>query len=525
MSSLNSLYVLIQSLSPEEKKVIHSFIISFDSRGDSFKSKSEKLFNLLCQSKETLNEREIEFFLYGKESTATFSRLLIRLREKILEALFLNVNIKRELIYDNTLRSLLEVRKRMSYAQMMIYRKHFEIGKFLLESCIDISKQNEYYEELVSIVKIKIQTPQFVIAQNDLEKLNTEYAHWNLCKEAVYQAKLAYTRFNLTPQKAFEETEMSVCVERLKKDYAETQSSTVAYYWYLIESEYYLKKMDFNSAEKTLRKLVVLLEKNKKIYGEIAIGIALIKLAENELFLYKFDKTIAICQQARVLLGKDVSKENECLEIEFKAQLYSGKIQTALEIIREQSDRDLRKSISNVSTIRNHKLASVLFLQKHYFEANDLSREVQCYSDKDDALNFYITLLIVQSHIECCLNDITQYKLERIKKHVEQLKMVHHKNLRQHLITDVLIEFVKTEFSFRKTYHQMHDIFENLQSHSKEYQWQIESYEYVVFHEWFFAHTIKKPYNQIIARSLLKIKPVMPVDQMDSQIIDNIAGG
>ncbi|MGL5889309.1 MAG: hypothetical protein ACRC3B_05455, partial [Bacteroidia bacterium] len=89
MSATNTLSTLIQALKPNEVTLCKNYLAAFDERGDNYESKSRKLIILLC-SEEKHTEKELQFLLYGKMNVPAFSRLVLRLKEKILEAVTLH---------------------------------------------------------------------------------------------------------------------------------------------------------------------------------------------------------------------------------------------------------------------------------------------------------------------------------------------------------------------------------------------------------------------------------------------------
>lgn len=103
MEALNMIREIVFRLSEEEKGTIRLYLRNFNQRGKN--SRSIKLFDILTTAPKRKDEpqetrEQFEMLLYGKGNPATFGRLLLRLKEKILEALIIDVNINREGAYD-----------------------------------------------------------------------------------------------------------------------------------------------------------------------------------------------------------------------------------------------------------------------------------------------------------------------------------------------------------------------------------------------------------------------------------------
>jgi tetratricopeptide (TPR) repeat protein len=504
MSGLQSLRALINVMHSEERATMRNFLTSFDSRGERFNSKSVKLFDLLSESPDGMSEREVEFFIYGKRSTAAFSRLLIRFRDKLLESLFLDVNIHRESSYSPQFRYLFDVRKRTSYAQVLIGRGQQELAFFLYDACIEHCEKYEYYDEILILYRLKMQAISLSGSSAELEKLYNSYLVHERCRQAVFAAQMDY--FRLINTKALHakgkisEEQIQHTLKRLRSDYQETGSATVAHYWYYIEAEYLQLNGRFREARKLLQRQATLIEKTPALHVPYWLGIALFNQGENELFMHQFDRCVDFCQRAHPMLKRGSINEYQCLETEFYGHFYASRYSAAREILRDLLERDTGKAAAFREGKRQFLLACILFMQGLYRESQELLLELNTVESDRDGWNMGIRLLTIMADIERTLHDQASKRIENVRKHLKRLDQVHLLRRRDTLIYEILRALENASFDFRAVYQNMTSHFDLLRSNDPECRWQVKSPEMVIFHDWFFAHVIHSKYIQKIPK-------------------------
>ncbi|TND08394.1 MAG: hypothetical protein FD123_2190 [Bacteroidetes bacterium] len=503
-------------MSPEEQGVFRGFLTSFDSRGERFNSKSVKLLDLLCSSHGNISDHEVEFYVYGKRATMAFSRLLIRFRDKLVESLLLDVNVKREGAYSEQFRYLFEVRKKICCAQIFVGRGLYEIALFLYDTAAETSGKYEFYEELLQVLRLKMQLAALTQGKEEFQRIMREYRKYEACQAAAFAA---YCDYNLlvgeTVFKGRQEDHgrfLLQSISRMRRDYQETGSANVAFYLYYLEAQHFQELHFFRHARKSLMKLAALVEKFPAVHVPYRLGNVLINLADNDLFLHQFDRAVETCSRARPLLKTGSYNEFQCMETEFYGHYYSGRYDHARMLLLELLESDNEKNASFRHGKRQYLLACTLFMQGEYKEVHELLAEHNEIERDREGWNVGIRILSIMNDLERALNDSAGKKIENARKHLRKLEQQEKLRRREQLIYEVLRELDNRSYDFKAVHQSLAGHFEALRSNDGENCWQVRSPEMIIFHEWFLAHVIRIKYVQKTPKYTEPVGLVMPVN-------------
>ena len=103
---------LARILKKEEISIAKKFLIAFDSNVTRQTSKALKLFKLVLNKPEITREKAKKSV--SKEiSEDSFDRLVVRVKNKLLESLILDVNIRKKDAYPDWYRNKIELRKKI----------------------------------------------------------------------------------------------------------------------------------------------------------------------------------------------------------------------------------------------------------------------------------------------------------------------------------------------------------------------------------------------------------------------------
>jgi len=519
MSGLQSIRGLIACMSPEEISTFRNFLTSFDSRGERFNSKSVKLLDLLGRSRENVSDREVEFIVYGKRSTVAFSRLLIRFRDKLLESLLLDVNTRREDAYSEQFRYLFEVRKKISCAQILVGRGLNELALFLYDSAADTCKEFEFYEELLMALRLKMQLVALTQGYEEFQRIMREYKRYELCNEARFAA---YCDYNLlvgkTGFKGRQEEHgrfLVQAVARMRRDYEVTNSANVAFYLYYLEAHHFQELQFYRNARKSLLRLAQLIDRSPAVRTKYRLGNVFINLADNDLFLRQFERSISFSAQARALVKPGSFNEFQCMETEFYAQFYSGRYEVARQLLEELLEKDQDKTAAFRRGRRQYLMACTLFMLGNYREVQELLLEQNEIEADREGWNVGIRILSIMNDIERMLHDMAGKKIENARKHLRKLGSEEKLRRRDTLIYEVLRELENRSYDFKQVYQELAGHFELLRSNDTECCWLIRSPEMIIFHEWFLARVIKIKYVQKIPKYVEPVGTPIPMHNPD----------
>ncbi|MCU0432703.1 MAG: hypothetical protein MUC87_04550 [Bacteroidia bacterium] len=490
---------------PEERTTFRNYLTSFDSRGEKFNSKSVKLLDVLAERPDLPPDSDVEFFLYGKRATMAYSRLLIRFRDKLLEALLLDVNVKREGNYGDYYRYLFEARKKLCYAQIVAGRGLEDVANFLCDSVCETGEKFELYEEWLLALRLKMQFAAVVQQDNTVfNRLMHRYEKTERAHRAAFDAYCTYNKWiNRIESKAYinaYDPELAADVERLRDHAQKVSSDHVNFYWLYLDAARNQFNRNYRTARRCLEKQLTLVENSKALYNDSRLGTVLLNLADNEIYLHRFDRTVDYCQRAMALQHLESFNAGQCMECEFYGHFYSQRFGQARMILQQLLATETGRRNTFRRGKRQYLLANILFLQGMYREANDLLLALNAIETDSEGWNVGLRVLLIITDIERTLHELAGKRIESTRKHLRKLEQQDKLHPRDRIIYEILRQLDANSYDFKTTYQQMPDEFELLKSNKRGYRWEVKTPEMIVFHEWFFAHVIKSSYTQKIPR-------------------------
>jgi tetratricopeptide (TPR) repeat protein len=505
MSGLKTIRKLLHAMQPEERTTFRNYLTSFDSRGEKFSSKSVKLLDLLAERPDLPADRDVEFFLYGKRSTMAYSRLLIRFRDKLLESLLLDVNVRREGNYGDYFRYLFEARKKLSYAQIVAGRGMEDLANFLCDSVCETGERFELYEEWLLALRLKMQLAALVQQDNTVfTRLLQRYEKTEKAHRAAFDAYCTYNKWiNRIERKAYinaHDPDLLADVERLREHAQKVSSDHVNFYWLYLDAARNQFNRNYRIARRCLEKQLTLVENSRALFNDSRMGTVLLNLADNEIYLHRFDRAVDYCQRAMALQHLESFNANQCMECEFYGHFYSQRFGQARMILQQLLLAETGRRVTFRHGKRQYLLANILFLQGMYRETNDLLLELNAIETDSEGWNVGLRVLLIMTDIERSLHELAGKRIESTRKHLRKLEQQDKLHPRDRIIYEVLRQLDANSYDFKITYQQMPEEFALLKSNKRGYRWEVKTPEMIIFHEWFFAHVIKNEYNQKVPR-------------------------
>lgn len=493
---LHSLHDLISALTAEEKATIRTYLGLFIEKGRLSISKSIRLFDEVAAiSSGPINEEAIELAVYNKINPETFYRQVRRLRDKILEALIIDVNVDREGAYPEKTRVNIAVRKQITQGQILQNRGLRKHATVLFEKVIEQCKNFELYDELLIALRLYIKQHSLDEGGKQLAALQRQYEKFDYCKSAVMRAEIlhrsiiAHTDFYAGQTVPLDTVQEALTT--LREDFRKTRSSQIGNYYFHIEAQYYQQLQDYRSARKSLRSNQRLLENSVAINTPQNIGATLFNLADNDLFLYQFERSYETSDKAISLFKKGSFNYEQCAELLFYAKYYLGEYDEAANIIFQ-----LLKEVHPSGSFRNGKrsylLANTYFMMEDFGTALRYLNLLNPIEADKDGWNLGIKMLVIMTLIEQKEFDEATAKTDTFRKFIENGGPV---SPRAALIFQLLKGLSYNGYDFKALYQKEKESVEMLADAGSDCAWQIKSPEMVIFHQWLFAKAFHQPFR------------------------------
>jgi tetratricopeptide (TPR) repeat protein len=299
----------------------------------------------------------------------------------------------------------------------------------------------------------------------------------------MYDKFVARVNFSASPQDYIDELPMMI--EKLRQDYELTNSPSIGYYLYFIETELYQQLNNFEQAKTTLLSMVELLKDNASVRTRNRLSIVYGNLANNELLLNQFEKGIKYAA-----IAGDYSKEsqvnlNVIREVEFFLQLFQGKLDLAEQLIVELYQSSARQKASFLYFKRTYLYACLKNLQGDYKRSEELLGEVKEIEKDKEGWNIGIRLLQIMNLIDRGKHDLIETNVQNLKKYLGRLKGQSQARKRYAVILRILTRLMNDNYYFRKTFKRSTKYFDLLHSADDRFAWSVKGPEVVAFHEWF----------------------------------------
>lgn len=514
MEVLNTIIEIISRMTEEEITSTRSYLTIFNSRGK--KSHSITLFDILSDKRgenEVPPDREqLENILYGKQNPATFSRLLLRLKDKILESLIIDINVNREGVYDDKAKATIEVRKNISQAQILQGRGLLDIAQSMLEKVISQGKKYETYEELLLALRLLIEHHTIDHGDKHFQKLLNDYKHYDEAKNAVLRAEVNHGRVNAeldyrTGQNAKMEWLRGI-LDELLTDYKNTSASVVGHHYYFIEAQYYQLLGDYKSARQALKDNFQLLDASSAISTKLRKGNILLNLAENDLYLHNFKRSYTTACSSLTFFKPTSFNQMQGIELMFYAQFFMGYYGTARDIILQLvPDIEQASGTSYRLGKRLYLLANTSFMLEDFSTTYKLTSLINPIENDKEGWNIGIRILSILSLIEDRQLDEATAKIAALREFLYTLdKATVPERLRTIYI--ILQKLSSTGFDFRAVHQKEKEKIDLL----AKLKWLPRSPEMIIFDQWLFAKVSKQKFIQKIpeyqSEITIKRKPI-----------------
>jgi hypothetical protein len=288
MRNHRSLIALIDKLNEEEKKSLIKYLKYYSSRNNF--SKGEKLLRMISKNK-NLKVVDLQMQLYGKVNDVAFKKLVERLKDKILEVLIFNSNISKR-YYTDRVRVIFDLKKKLIQCDILSLKGLRDDGDILCKKIISKAEQYELFDILMSALIIRQRFVNIRKKSKIVKEIQEKIQETENKQKAILNTQLIY---NSIINKINNSTDFHIYYDELKLSIEQIEinsnlfiSDLINYYLYYLKTELYQIEGNYEDANFCLE-IINKLVKKKSIYSENRMGTTLLNLANNNLYLMKFN--------------------------------------------------------------------------------------------------------------------------------------------------------------------------------------------------------------------------------------------
>jgi tetratricopeptide (TPR) repeat protein len=502
MSTLNTVRSIVRKMSNEERKVAKSFLTAFSPRGTNAPNQALKLFELLCdelEEKTPLKDSDVRGLVYSEKSDVAFPRLILRLKEKLIESLLLSVNLERVDTYSERGRALHEIRKGISQAQILHARGSWHVALPLLDDCVKKAARYEHYEEWASALRIRMEIRTIERGRNYFESDNTIYEKVIrgivASKRALEHYHKLVSRIGFKAETSHLE-EIQHSIDILQLEFERTGSANVAFFLHYLEIQFYQDVRLYKSASRILKRLCDLVENSPAVTSPDRLMGVYINCAWNEICIRKFSGALKYLTKAKGVSKTKNFNYYQCIETEFYALYYNGDYSGALKRIDELMDAEMGGEFR--AGKRQYQKACVLFMLGRYDQVQKELTILNPIEEDHEGWNLALRTLFIMNDVELEKTENANKRNDNMRKHIAKLKKANKNRPREILKFEILRTLYNCKFDFVQTRGRSQIELQQLSSTQEKYQWQIMSPELVIFDQWFDSKVFKQKLNLII---------------------------
>jgi tetratricopeptide (TPR) repeat protein len=488
-NNIESLRGLLRILKPAEVESLKVYLKAFNNMFGNYEPKTLKLLTQVL-SRKRYSDQTIRSMVSPNVSDNTFRMLVMRLKEKVYECLTLDMNTRRAEAYSHHYKTRIEVRKRLSQAEILHARGAIEEAMYLSNKIIRLCKKYEVYDTLIQALYHKQE--MLIVRSNtaDFEALQQLVNHFRKCQDAQELARHHFYRLAAVEEYNAAETNAAEdylrTLSTLQMGYRNTPSSGLRYWIYLIQLNYLESTDQFAEGVSLCKEIVVFLRREPAVFMERRLGTVCIHSAHNSLQLSNF----AGCKQSAVTAQRlfEPNSFNRLLagEYEFYAAFYTGKFSRAEALISEMIKCTDPVTSAFKHAKRHYLKACTLFQMKKFRRAHFALRDTVLLDHDKGGWNVAVRTMNIMNQIEWGgLNKPTEAFIDSLNVHFNALKKYEEIPPRAACIQQLLRKLMKNSFNFSQTLPQVEPIIALLGSARSGMQWQPGNAELIRFDTWF----------------------------------------
>lgn len=498
MEAIRLLREVIGKLTSEEKASIKTYLKVFVLDIKEKSNRGLQLYEYLISiENKKVSIEEMELAIYKKPNTPALKRLANRTKNKILEALITDINVDREGVYTKRTWVNIDVRKKLTQAQILHGRGLVKYAEAMFENVIELCNEYELYEEQLIGLRNLIKLQAVTEGDKQLNDLLNRYKQCDKAKDAMLDAELKFyrttARTDFYSESKTDQKEVSAMLDKMRDDFKTYDSAHIGYYYYYIEALNYQQIRNYKKARASLSNIVKLVQNYPAIRTNERLLGALVNLADNDLYLVQFERTYTTAIDALPLTKKGRVNFEICVELMFYAKYYSGEYNAACSLLLEHIPKETNSAKFREGK-RNYFMAAAFFMLKDYSTVVKMLSVSNPMEVDKEGWDIGIKILHILTAIELNQLDDATGKIEAMRKYFSYGHGADRPRVR--LIHTLLQSLSYNGYNFKATFHEHKTSYEVLNDLNGECGWNIKSFEMVIFHQWFFAKVSNQNFIQ-----------------------------
>jgi len=463
---------------------------------DKNKNKSKALLKLVLNNYE-ITQVELEKGLYGSSNKIAFNKLIDRAIEKIDEVL-LNFSTDVTSIYSERNYYYFYLKRKLLVIQMRLLRGIEFNFDLQLEKIISLAEKFEHYDVMIEALHAR-QRHVILRDKKAIGKIQKMIARSEEIRNKILRAKDIWIKLAVqissNTLSNYYSKELAEWCKILKEDFEQTDSKTIAFYYYYLVIESHQIAENYREADVYLRKLLSLLKNNQSLYTTARYGDALINLANNEILLRDYSSAIVNAIIAKGCFENNSVNYHVASEIEFLARYYNGEIAEGL--IEEIYYFCKSNGGPFLYSKYAYLYACIKTIRGEFEKSNELLTEVKKTEEDKGRWNLGKRTLSIINGIEIGDYESVELKVLNLEKFLKRISKTHEVRKRDKIIQRILLKLINENFDFNKVYKQRKKYFDLLESDDPEYCWKIKSPELIIFQDWFKGKMKEQDKKQI----------------------------
>jgi len=437
--------------------------------------------------KPTIEAEELQRLLGDEITDQALYKGLTRVKEKLLESLILDTNIRESDKQSDMFINSVHAKKKMMQVVVLYSRGLEKEGRKLLERLINQGKKYELYDELYEAIHWIRNENGLRFGQKKYDRYTEELMEIRTCRDGLYEARNLYYDYYLYSDRNGEVTEkrdrVTKTVNRLKILVNQTNSDRVRFFYCLMLSEKYALNHDAGKTDKLAKDLLALL-KAPSLNMDLKKGIAYSDIADMMLSCSKPKEALSYAAKAKNFFEEASYNYFIVEDIEIRALLLTDERKKALGIIDTLMENETMHASPLVQCKYNYYKACILFEKGRYAESiqflgglNELKKDKYCW-------NVVIRILLILNFIEVENYDVADNEIDSFRKYLNRIAKRGVVGQRYSAILDMFVTLRKNGWNFDKMLQTNRASLLDLTSDDDAFRWDPKSPELVRFDKW-----------------------------------------
>lgn len=492
MDRFGEVKAIYARLNKAEKELLHAQLKGFEELGVRGYEDIYKVITALDRAPQASREEVFSSAGVQLKTSGEINAMILRMKGYLLEHLHLDVNIDRPGVYNNRFRTEVANGKKIDQARILMDRGIKGQARKLLEEVVSRSEKYELFDQMTAALKLLSFSYSTEKGLRTYKRYEGYIKEAKAKRDAYDRATDLYAALRMNEARAGtgpDDTDYLGTAEELEKISKNFGLSYPAYLALTLKTENHIRRSEFRKAENACIKLTeTIREQASAAQSEQRLSIALLKLAEIQMQLRKFETTEQTLNELRNILKRNSFESYLVNKYNCLVHFYSGNIGLL--------NTELPKILKSKYTLRL-PYASVLFhfyLGVSQFLSGNYKGAFKILSDETDIDQSVDTetalgqnLFLFMSAAELIGNGEAEVskQAEKALKNLETIYETATLRKRDKIIIRLIKRIKGQEYDFTKTAGLVKDSVKRLEDSGPELRWEPVSYEIVPIDKWF----------------------------------------